>query len=312
MVVQRSPPPRQPLLAIAGATASGKSSLAQRLAEAWGAEILTCDSVQVYRGFEIGCAKPSAEQRARVPHHLLDVVEWDEAFDAQRYVDLAGAALGGITERSAAAILCGGTGLYLRALRYGLVPVPPADANLRASFEAQERAVPGSLYARLRRQDPESARTIEPNNLVQVIRALEIQETTGEPASVVRGRHGFREERVPMRVLALRWPNDVLLRRIVERTRRMIADGLLQEVATLLRRGIDPLCRPMRSVGYREASAVVSGEAEAQGLEERIVASTKAYARRQRTWLRREKGVHWIEAESDEQALDAVRLLTQG
>ena len=287
-----------PLLAIVGPTGAGKSAVAMQLAAASGGEILSCDSVQVYRGFAIGCAKPSAADRARVPHHGLDLVDWNEPFDAARWAAYADDVVADCRRRGVAPILCGGTGLYLRALRFGLIDVPPADAALRARLEAEERRTPGALYARLRRVDPEGAARIEPHNLVHVIRALEISAAAGEPASVVRRRHGFAAERLAVRVVYLRWPDAELRRRIEARAAAMVGAGLADEVAGLLDRGVSPDCRPMGAVGYREACAVVRGEAAAAGLAERIAAATWRYAKRQRTWFRKEPGVEVIDVES--------------
>lgn len=268
--------------------------------------------MQVYRGFDIGCAKPSLEEQRRARHHLIDVVEWHEPFDAQRYCELALAAIADIEGRGARPILCGGTGLYLRALRYGLVEMPPAAPELRERLYAEERAAPGSLYARLQELDRDSAQRIEPHNVVYIVRALEIIETTGEPASKVRERHGFRHERLPMQLFALRWPPEELRARIAERARWMIERGLEEEVRGLLARGVDPECRPMRAVGYKETCEVVLGKAPRGGLVERIETATWAYARRQRTWLRKERGVTWIDVERAEDAAAAVRAARSG
>jgi tRNA dimethylallyltransferase len=301
-----------PLIALAGPTASGKSSLALALCAAQGGELVSCDSVQVYRGFEIGCAKPTAAERARVPHHLLDVAAWDEPFDAQRYRELAVAALADVRARGRLPVLCGGTGLYLRTLRWGLVEVPPGSPALRAELYAEEERQPGAAWRRLSELDPESARSIERNNLVYVVRALEITLQSGEPASAVRARHGFEREVVPMRVVAVDWPAVVLRERIVTRVTAMLAAGLLDEVAGLLASGVRPECRPMRSLGYKECAEVVRNEAPRAGLEERIVSATVAYARRQRTWLRRERGVRWLESPRPEHAVsELVRVASE-
>lgn len=290
-----STPEAPPLLAIVGVTASGKSALALEVAARSGGEIISCDSVQLYRGFDVGSAKPSPEERAHIPHHLVDIIEWHEGFDAQRYVELADRAVLDIRNRGRVPLLCGGTGLYLRAFRYGLVALPNPPPGLREALHAEEAAMPGSLYARLLKEDPESARTIEPNNTVYVVRAFEIMAATGRRASEVRRAHGFRRPRVQMQLVALRWPAEALRRRIEERVNAMVRDGLLDEVEGLIERGVDPECRPMRAVGYREAAEVVRELAPRAGLEARIIKSTWAYARRQRTWLRKEAGVQWIE-----------------
>jgi tRNA dimethylallyltransferase len=296
-----------PVLAVVGPTASGKSAVALALAAEIGAEIISCDSVQVYRGFEIGCAKPTAVERAQTPHHLIDVAAWNEPFDAQRYRTLAIGALAAIGARERVAIVCGGTGLYLRALRYGLADVPSAPPELRAALYAEEAGAPGSLYRRLLQIDPESARHIEPNNIVHVARALEIHAACGRPASLVRSEHGFAAELVPMRVVALRWPAAALRARIEERTGAMLEAGLLDEVQQLLAAGVAADSRPMRSVGYKEAVAVLSGSESSRGLAERIARSTWAYARRQLSWLRRERDVEWLDVTSPCEAVAALR-----
>lgn len=295
-----------PLLAVVGPTASGKSTLALAVCVEGQGELVSCDSVQVYRGFAIGCAKPTAAERARVPHHLLDVAAWDEPFDARRYRDLALAAIADVRARGRLPVLCGGTGLYLRTLRWGLVDAPAADAALRAELHADEARVPGSAWARLQALDPVSAAAIPRENVVHVVRALEITLQSGEPASALRARHGFAREEVPMRVVAVDWPAPALRERIAARVAAMMAAGLLDEVAALLGSGVSPEARPMRSVGYKECAQVLRGEAAREGLEERIVRATVAYARRQRTWLRRERDVRWLESPRGEHTASDV------
>ncbi len=287
------------MLAVVGPTASGKSSVAMRIAMQHGADILSCDSVQVYRGFAIGCAKPTSEEQAQVRHHLIDVVAWNEEFDAQRYCGLATEAIAAVRQSGRRAILCGGTGLYLRALRYGLIDAPERDLALRERLYAEEKARPGVLYDRLQALDPVSARRTEPNNLVHVVRALEIHATTGELPSALRAKHGFNEERVPMQIVAIDWPRDELRRRIGARVDLMIEQGLVDEVRHLRAEGVPSTCRPMRAVGYREVCAMLDGTMPAEELPRRITQATWEYARRQYTWLRREKGVTWLKVDSD-------------
>lgn len=285
--------------------------MALAVAESGDGELLSCDSVQVYRELAIGCAKPTVEEQERVRHHLIDLVSWYESFDAQRYRTLAHAAIADVRQRGHQPILCGGTGLYLRAVRWGLVELPKADEKMRRALWEEEEKEPGCLYRRLQQIDPESAKKIEPNNLVYVMRALEITLSCGRPASVVRRAHGFMREEQPMRVVALAWPRPLLRRRIEERTERMLAGGLLREVEELLQNGVDQSCRPMRSVGYKEACDVVCGRASGEGLAERIIKSTVAYARRQETWLRRERDVTWLPVNDLSQTTDAVVALNR-
>lgn len=291
--------PDSVMLAVVGATASGKSSVALQLAERHGGEILSCDSVQVYRGFAIGCAKPTAAEQARVRHHLIDVVDWHQEFDAQRYCALAADAMAAVRSGGRRMILCGGTGLYLRALRYGLIDAPERDVALRERLYAEEKAQPGVLYARLQSVDPTTAQRTEPNNLVHVVRALEIHATTGELPSALRAKHGFSEERVPMKLVAIDWPREILRERIATRVNDMMTNGLIEEVQGLLAQGVAEDCRPMRAVGYRETCDFFRGVLTREELPKRITQATWEYARRQYTWLRREKDVTWLKVEHD-------------
>ncbi|MEM6733764.1 MAG: tRNA (adenosine(37)-N6)-dimethylallyltransferase MiaA [Myxococcota bacterium] len=299
-----------PMLALVGTTASGKSELAMRVAEHCGGEIVSCDSVQLYRGFNIGSAKPSEKEQKRVPHHLVDLIEWHEPFDAQRYVELADEAVAEIRSRGAVPIVCGGTGLYLRAFRYGLVDLPDPPAGLRDALHQEEAENPGSLYARLCREDPESARTIEPKNIVYIVRAFEIMAATGKTASEVRRAHGFHKPRLAMHLIALRWSPDALRARISARVDRMLDAGLLDETQALLDQGVDPESRPMRAVGYREAVHALQASLEREELHAMIVKSTWSYSRRQRTWLRKEPGVRWIDIEDTDALVEIAQQLS--
>lgn len=277
------------MLAIVGPTASGKSALALALAEASGAELLSCDSMQVYRGLDVGTAKPTREEQARVPHHLIDVAEPSEAFSAARYVTLADAALAQLQARGKEAILVGGTGLYLRALRWGLFDAPPRDGALRERLYDEERGEPGRLHARLSEVDPASARRIAVRDLVRVVRALEIHELTGVPLSAHHAAQEVRE-RHRMRVAVLDPPRALLDERIRARTDAMLAAGLVEETRRIVTAyGRSPLC--LLAVGYREVLQHLDGELPLAELAPAIVRATRNYARRQRTWFRKERDV---------------------
>ena len=298
--------PQTPMLAIVGPTGSGKSSLAIDVAQRVGGEILSCDSIQIYRGFDIGSAKASADECERAKHHLIDIANWDDPFDAQQYREVALEARADVIERGRVPILCGGTGLYLRLLRWGAIDVPASAPALREELEAAERESPGATLARLGELDPESAETLDPNNLRHMVRALEICLQTGRAASAIRKEHGFRSEEVPMRVVWVQWEAELLRARIQARIHAMVDQGLLDEVQGLLDAGVTPTCSPMRSVGYRESCEVISGETDRAGFEERIFKSTWAYARRQRTWFRKERNIEVLEVNDLDSALDAV------
>jgi len=286
------------LLVIVGPTASGKTDLAVRLAERHGAEIVSADSVQVYRRFELGTGKPTGEQRARVNFHLVDIVEPLEPMDAARWATLAERTVDEIEAKNKLAIVCGGTFLWVRALLFGLAPAPPADDALRARHQERVRKEGrASLYAELTRLDPESAARLAPNDFVRVSRALEVFELTGIPLSRWHAQHGFREPRFKARLLGIRHPRDGLDRRIAERAEQMLAAGWVDEVQRLLDEGFAS-ARAMGSVGYKQIAEAIraGGSIEEQKLRDQIVRATKVFARRQRTWLRDEP-VAWLSPE---------------
>jgi len=285
-----------PLIAIVGPTASGKSALALELARKHDAEIVSCDSLQVYRGLDIGSAKPSEDEQREVPHHLIDVVDPDEPFSAAEYARRARVALGGITGRRRRAIVAGGTGLYLRALTEGLFKGPARDDETRRRLEAlAERHGDARLHRLLRHLDPEAAARITPRDRVRTVRALEVYRATGRSISD-HHREGTRPLR-GYRVLTVGLsPDRTWLRQIVERrTRAMLERGLLDEVRGLLERGYGPDLRPLRAIGYREAVAVVRGEMTSDEAEVAIVTATMQLAKRQMTWFRHQADVTWFE-----------------
>jgi tRNA dimethylallyltransferase len=281
------------LTVIAGPTASGKSALAVELAERTGAEIVSADSQAVYRHFDIGTAKPDAAALARVPHHLISVVDPLEQFTAARFQALADAAIRDIAGRGRRVLVVGGTGLYVRALLHGLSDTPP-DAGVRALFEEElERTGGAAMHARLAGVDPASAARIPAADSLRVVRALEIHAVTGEPASAVREAHRFGPDRYPYTLWFLDPPREVLVEAIRARTREMFARGLVEEVRQLVRLGYRE-SPAMGSVGYRQALAVVEGRTTPAAAEVETVKETRAFAKRQRTWFRREAGVRLV------------------
>ncbi|HMJ14740.1 MAG TPA: tRNA (adenosine(37)-N6)-dimethylallyltransferase MiaA [Polyangiaceae bacterium] len=286
-----------PLLVIVGPTASGKTELAVRLAEQCGGEIVSADSVQVYRRFDIGTGKPSAEQRARAPHHLIDCLDPLEPMDAARWAERAEHALAEISARGKIPIVCGGSFLWIKALLYGLVPAPPANEALRQRHrEIAEAEGRGALHAELSRLDPESAQRLAPNDLVRVSRALEVLELSGVPLSHWHARHGFRQARHRARLIGIAPPPTELDRRIAERVEAMLAAGWVEEVRSLLASGYSA-ARAMSSVGYRQITLALQREPGLVAAQDRdeIRRKTRVFARRQRTWLR-DATVHWLPA----------------
>ena len=290
----------QRLLVICGPTASGKTALAVDLAERLGAEIVSADSQQCYRGLDAGTAKPTPEEQARARHHLLDVAEPEEQLDAKRFVRLADAAIADIAGRGKRAIVAGGTGLWIRALLRGLLDAPGASPEFRAALreELEKLGLP-ALHQRLREVDPAAAGTIQPNDRVRIERALEVHALSGRPLSELQREHRFAQARYDAQIWFLDPPRDVLRERIDARTRRMFAGGSLRkETEWLLSRGGG---KALKIIGYGEcAEALRTGDWAAA--EERTKARTRQYAKRQRTWFARDAGapLDW--------PFDAVRL----
>ena len=284
-----------PLVAIVGPTASGKSALALRVAGARAGEIVSCDSLQVFRGLDIGSAKPTPEERRAVPHHLIDVADPDEMFSAAEYARRARAAVAEIRARGRLPVVVGGTGLYLRALLQGLFEGPARDEALRRRLERiAVRFGSERLHRLLGRIDPDAAARIRPRDRVRVVRALEVFRATGSTLTA-RQREGAKPlEGFRVRVLGLA-PDRVRLREaVVVRAREMLARGLVEEVRGLLARGLRPDARPLQAIGYRQAVSVLRGELTGEEAQRAIVQATMRYAKRQMTWFRHQAEVTWV------------------
>lgn len=288
-----SPPLR--FVAVLGPTASGKSALGLALAERTGGEIVACDSQQVYLGMDIGTAKPTVEERRRVPHHALDLVRPDQPFHAARWAVVARAAIADIAGRGRLPIVVGGTGLYYRALVTGLFDAPPPDEAIRARHRV-EAAADGveSLHARLAAIDPEAAAAIRTRDLVRISRALEIYEQTGVPITTLRRRAAPPADLAPT-VLLLDPPLPTLRARIGARVDQMIAAGFLDEVRALRAAGYGPALKPLQALGYRQLGAVLDGTVSLADAVAETVQATFAYARRQRTWFRKQEAARRFE-----------------
>jgi tRNA dimethylallyltransferase len=303
--------PPAPLVAVLGPTASGKSALGVRLAERFGGEVLACDSTQVYRGFDIGTAKPSAAERRGVPHHLLDLVEPTEVFTAGEYRRRADIVLADLRARGRLPVLTVGTGLYLRALLEGLADAPERSAELRARLEARTAARgPAYLHRVLARLDPAAARRISVRDRQKLVRAIEICVLAGKPVTEVHraGRDpltGF----APIRI-GLAPPRAALHARIEQRTDEMLAQGWLGEVAELIRRGVPANSKPFEFIGYRALREHIEGRTSLAEATAAIVHATRRYAKRQATWFRREPDVTWFAGFGDDPAIaDAAEQL---
>jgi tRNA dimethylallyltransferase len=284
------------VVAIVGPTGVGKTALAVALAREWPIEAVSVDSRQVYRRMDIGTGKPTALERRLLRHHLVDVAEPDEPYDAAHFARDAAAAIADIRARGRWPVLVGGTGLYLAALLHGLSPVPPADLAFRRQLRAEAAADgPAALHARLAASDPATAARLHPRDLFRVIRALEIARLTGQPASAVRGRRRPPGP-TPYRVLAigLTAPREVLYASLDARVDRMLAAGLLAEVQGLFEAGYGADLPAMQGIGYRHLAAVLRQEASLPQAVSAMKRATRRYAKRQWTWFARAQIAHWV------------------
>lgn len=301
---QKNPQPF--LVAIVGPTASGKSALGVWLAERFGGEVVACDSTQLYRGFDVGTAKPRVEERRGVPHHLIDVLDPGEAATAGGYREGALAVLQDLRQRKRLPILTVGTGLYLRALLEGLADIPQRSEKLRVRLRnAADEHPPGYLHRILRRLDSQAATKIAATDEQKLIRAIEVCLLARKPISEVHraGRKPLEGWRVLK--IGLAPPREKLYQRIHDRTASMLEQGWMQEVKDLLKSGLSENAKPFDFIGYRELRAVLRNELPLQQAREAIQQATRRYAKRQFTWFRKEAGVQWLSGFGDDPELQA-------
>lgn len=282
------------LIVVTGPTASGKSSFALALAQELGGELVSADSMQVYRLLDIGTAKPTLAEQAAVPHHLIDVVDPDEPFHVGRFRAEAAAAVAGIVARGRVPIVVGGTALYLKALLRGLAEGPPADPRLRAELVARwEGGERSALRDELAACDPDLAARLHPNDRARLLRGLEVWRAGGEPLSALQKRHGFSGSDYDSLVLGTQLDRDALYRRIDERATAMVEAGWLDEVRAVLDRGFSPALPSLRALGYRQlCDHLVHGRNLGEAVEE-IQRETRRFAKRQLTWFRK-MPVFWV------------------
>ena len=299
-----------PLVAIVGPTASGKSDLALRAAEVFSGEIVNCDALQLYRGFNIGTAKTPAALRCGIPHHLFDVLDPQNSYSAGDYARAARATIGEISARGRLPLLVGGTGFYLRALLEGLPALPPRDQPLRDRLSRREQRRPGSLHRLLVRLEPSAGARIHPHDIQKVTRALEIRLLTGAllpapaTASPLQGYRVLQIGLAPDRAL--------LMDAIAARTHRMFENGLVEEVRGLLAEGLSGAEKPFESLGYKQVLAHLRGEISLEQAISSTEIETRQYAKRQQTWFGRDPHVLWLNGFGSDPAiaapgLDAIR-----
>ena len=304
---------RDRIICIAGPTASGKTALSVALAKRLGGEIVSCDSMQVYRGMDVGTAKPTVEERQGVPHRLLDVADPSEPFSVGKYVALADEAVQDILSRGKLALIVGGTGLYMDSLILGRqFAVPSTGQRARLERLADEQGI-GAVYKMLQEADPETAARLHLSDRKRIIRATEVFLETGKPISVHDAETRLRPPRYDPLWLGIRFRDRAALyERIERRVDEMLRQGLLDEVRTLLDRGLDPGATALQAIGYKELVPVVRGETDLDSAVLLLKQSSRRYAKRQLTWFGRNERIHWLRAEEEilPQALEIIHAST--
>ncbi len=294
---------RPRVIAIVGPTGTGKTELACAVARKTGAEIVSADSMQVYRGMDIGTAKPSTELRAEIPHHALDLVDPDASMSAGRWAAFARRAALEIAMRGRPVLLVGGTGLYARAFAGGLIEGVGSDAAIRAELEARTSV---DLRAELERLDAVTAARISPSDRVRTVRALEALRLACRPISEQQSDHAFRDRPFDVIWLGLAVDRERLAARLRARVEAMFDAGLVEELSGLHAAGFAASLRPLRAIGYLEAGELLAGRLSRTEAIERAWIATRRYAKRQRTWFRAEPGLEWLDAEAGDRALEGV------
>lgn len=291
-------------VAILGATATGKSALGLALAEELGGEIVNADALQVYRGLDVGTAKPDPAERRRVPHHLLDILSPEERFSAGEFARRAGEAIAEIEARGRMPIVVGGSGLYLRALFEGISPIPAGDPEVRQELRRRldEEGLP-ALAAELARLDPATAERIATGDSQRILRALEVARVSGRPLSSWIARQPFGTQRIAAIRVGLTVPRAILYDRIARRVARMVQEGWVGEVAGLLARGFSPDLPAFQAIGYRQLVRHVMGEWSLERAVGETIRDTRRFAKRQETWFRKEPGIVWFPGQNNLEGL---------
>jgi len=284
-----------PLTIILGPTAVGKSELAIELAQEFGLDIVNADSMQVYRGMDIGSAKPSLKERSLVTHHLIDIKDPDEEFSAAHFKEEARNSIVSLAQEGKLALVVGGTGFYIRALTKGLFPAPSADLKLREELKKKEETQgKWYLYKELEKADPEAALRIHPHDTFRIIRALEVFYLTGEPISQQQKKHQFKHSHFNLLKIGLMRERRELYNRIEQRVDNMIKVGLVDEVKHLLKRGYPPTIKPFQSLGYKQIMSYLQGGLSLDDAVRLIKRNTKRYGKRQMTWFRKDSEIRWF------------------
>ncbi|WP_170302526.1 tRNA (adenosine(37)-N6)-dimethylallyltransferase MiaA [Desulfosarcina widdelii] len=295
------------IVVVCGPTGSGKTGLAIGLAQQFGGEIVGADSMQIYRTMDIGTAKPTPAEQAQAAHHMIDILDPDEDFDAAMYADAADRAIDGIVGRDRLPLVVGGTGFYIKALVYGLFEEGPSDPEIRRRLKRSVQSEgSAALHRRLAVLDDRAAARIHPNDAYRIVRALEVFEITGQPLSDFQRQHRFQDQRFDALFLGVTWPRPILYDRIDRRVDRMMDQGLEAEVRGLLARGYGPQLKSMQSLGYRHLTAFIDGRTSLDETVRTLKRDHRRYAKRQLTWFRANPAVHWMTPETPQAAVDRI------
>ncbi|NPA57858.1 MAG: tRNA (adenosine(37)-N6)-dimethylallyltransferase MiaA [Aquificae bacterium] len=287
------------LIVITGTTATGKTEIGIELAKLLNGEVISADAMMVYKGMDIGTAKPKPEEMEGIPHHLIDVVEPSENFSVKEFITLADRQIERIRQKGKTPIVVGGTWLYIQALLYGLTDAPPSDWRIRESLYREE---PDRLYRELLRVDREYGEKIHPNDLKRIVRALEVYRLTGKPFSHFQKKHGFREKRYDFTGFVFEMDRERLMDRIEKRVEKMFQEGLVDEVKKLIDTGYENALTSKQAIGYKELIPYIKGEINLQEAKGRIIKNTKDFAKRQlrtfRSKLSGRENWHFIKADN--------------
>ena len=287
------------IVIICGPTAIGKTTTGIEAAEKFDGQIISADSMQIYRHMHIGTAKPTPSEQGRIVHHLIDIIDPQESFDAAQYSRLARLKIKKLTEKRLIPFIVGGTGLYIKALTRGIFSVgslkPSVRKHLLAQIEAQGL---GHVYDRLQRLDPDAAARIHPNDTYRIVRALEIIETTGNSMTTLQHQHGFKDQPFKTLKIGLRMEREKLYDRINRRVDLMIQEGLLHEVKSLIEMGYTPKLKSMQSIGYRHMVEFIENRLSWEEAVRTLKRDTRRYAKRQMTWFRTDSEINWVEPQN--------------
>lgn len=288
------------IIIIVGPTATGKSALGLHLAQKFRGEIINADSMQIYRGLDIGTAKPTREEQKLVRHHLIDILDLNQIYSAAKFREEADEIIKKLHQEGIPIFVVGGTGLYLKVLTQGIFHGPEANSELRQQLKkrlAQEGSQ--ALHQELQRIDPEAAFRIHPRDHLRLIRALEVIYQTNRPISSLQREHGFKEQPYVVLKIGLSLPKEELFRRIEERIEEMLQKGWIEEVKNLLAQGLSPNIKPFQAIGYRQIIRYLSGQIDFPEMVRLIIRETRAYAKRQITWFKADPEINWYYASSE-------------